>query len=332
MYIKILKNHFIDYEILPSRLSELVVSFSRSIKNHEASDKEAALALKALAVTAITVEGNSLYEEMGALLRRTASDSSSFHVKAAAIYCLGICAFFGGSDEAGFAHEMSFMMEIIESDGSFVSASDNAETVTAALETYALLATGINDMEEDSDEAIDVLADQLSSTEPNVLIAAGEAIALLYEKSYSPLEEGETEGENEGPDDEREAQNGPRLVKRYNAYHDTSALISRADTLAHLSGRNVSRNKKRDIHSNFASILTTLENPRHGPEYSKAINQETEKYYGARKTLKVHDSMEILLDRWWKWHRLAGLRRILQGGLVAHLGEQNPAVLDFIEE
>jgi hypothetical protein len=34
------------------------------------------------------------------------------------------------------------------------------------------------------------------------------------------------------------------------------------------------------------------------------------------------------IDRWWKWIRLASLRRILQGGFVEHYYQGNRAVLD----
>jgi hypothetical protein len=34
------------------------------------------------------------------------------------------------------------------------------------------------------------------------------------------------------------------------------------------------------------------------------------------------------IDRWWKWIRLAALRRILQGGFVEHYYQGNRAVLD----
>jgi hypothetical protein len=235
---------------------------------------------------------------------------------------------------------MVFLMGIISSDGNLVSAGDNGPTVTAALEEWGFLATEVPDLENESEEAIETFVEQLESSESSVQIAAGENIALLYEKSYSPQEEGElpTEddddnssvdgGSSSASDDEDES--GSRLVKRYNAYHNTPQIISLIDSLAHISGRHINKKSKRTLHMNFASILTTIENPRRGPQYNTAIDHETDRHYGSRKTVKIHQDSFMRLDRWWKWLRLAALRRLLQGGFVTHYLEGNRAVLDSL--
>jgi len=258
----------------------------------------------------------------------------------AAIHCLGTCTFFGGADEEGILEQMGFLMEIISSDGNFVNAGDDGPTVTAALEEWGFLATESPDLENESEEAIETFVEQLESSESTVQIAAGENIALLYEKSYSPQEEGEllTEdddddssadgGSSPASDDEEEI--GSRLVKRYNAYHNTRQIITLVDALAHVSGHHINKKSKRSLHMNFASILTTIENPRRGPQYNKAIDHETDRHYGSKKTFKIHQDSFMRLDRWWKWLRLAALRRLLQGGFVAHYLEGNHAVLETL--
>jgi hypothetical protein len=173
-----------------------------------------------------------------------------------------------------------------------------------------------------------------------VQIAAGENIALLYEKSYSPLEEGEEAPDEEEEDvssDERssspsddEDDNGDILVKRYNAYHNTPQIIHQVSSLANVSGKHINKRDKKSLHANFTSILNTVENPRRGPHYNKAIDSETNRSYGSRKTVKFQQDSFMRVDRWWKWLRLAALRRLLGGGFVAHYFEGNRAVLDCL--
>ncbi|KAK2750855.1 hypothetical protein FQN55_001426 [Onygenales sp. PD_40] len=336
-YVRILTSHYIEDGI--TSVDELVSSFIKSVKN-ESSEKETVLALKAVGLTALTLLDETIYERMAPVLRRTITDSASLHIKAAAIHCLGACTVFGGAGDEEILDQMTFLLEIVSSDGHFVNAADDAGTVTAALEEWGFLATEVQDVEHESEDAVETFADQLESSDPSVQIAAGENIALLYEKSYTPQEEGEVieeeleendssdEGSSSVSDDEDYG--GPRLIKRYNAYHNTPRIMNQVDSLAHISGRHINKKSKRSLHSNFASILTTINNPRRGPQYSKAIDNETSRQYGSRKTVKIHQDSFLQLDRWWKWLRLAALRRLLQWGFVNHYFEGDRAVLDCL--
>ncbi|OAX76992.1 hypothetical protein ACJ72_08714 [Emergomyces africanus] len=249
------------------------------------------LALKAVSLTALTFLDETIYDQMAAVLRRTITDSPSLPIKAAAIHCLGACTFFGGAGEDDIIDQMNFLLEIVSSDGHYANAGDDADVVTAALEEWGFLATEVEDLEHESEDAIEAFAEQLESSESSVQIAAGENIALLYEKSYTPLEDGETidegveddenefsdeEGSSFLSDDEDNSNNnnnnnssggtgsGPRLIKRYNAYHNTPRILNQVDALAHISGRHINKKSKRSLHANFSSILNTIANPRRG--------------------------------------------------------------------
>ncbi|PGH10944.1 hypothetical protein AJ79_05190 [Helicocarpus griseus UAMH5409] len=336
-YVRILTSHYVE-DGIPS-FNELLSSFAKSIKTGS-SEKEIILALKAVGLTALTMLDETIYENMVPMLKRTISNSSSPAVKVAAIHCLGACTFFGGAGDDEILEQMTFLLEIVSSDGHFVDAGDDADVVTAALEEWGFLATEVEDLEQESEDAIEAFAEQLESSESSVQIAAGENIALLYEKSYTPQEEGETieeEDENEYLDDEGlssvsddEDNDGPRLIKRYNAYHNTPRIMNQVDALAHISGRHINKKSKRSLHSNFASIYNTISNPRHGPQYSNAIDNETYRQYGSRKTLKIQQDGFMRLDRWWKWLRLAALRRLLRWGFVTHYFEGDRGVLDCL--
>lgn len=321
-YIRILDSHHIADELY-GKMPDLLSAFGRSIKA-ETSEKEAMLALKALALTAITLADDSLYENVSAQLKRTISDSQSFPIKAAAIHCLGTCISFGGADEQEIIDILTFLLEIISSDGAFIEAADDAESVCAALRVYGFLATQVDDLEGESEDAVAAFMDQLDSSDPEVQIAAGENIALFYEKSYSPLEEDETlsdleEPEQEDNSSEDESGDSP-LVKRYDAYHNTSEVIDKVTALASLSTHKLNKRIKRQLHQSFASILTTVENPRLGLRTNNARGMR----------VKIQQTGEMDVDSWWKLMRLNALRKLLAGGFVNHYYEGNKQVLDML--
>jgi hypothetical protein len=226
---------------------------------------------------------------------------------------------------------MTFLLDIVASDGQSIDASDDATSVTAALQVWGFLVTEIDDFESESEEAAQIFIDQLESGDSGVQIAAGENIALLYEKSYTPQEDDEdSDSDGSGNDSDEHGlvdSSGPKLLKRYNAYHNTPELERQLQSLATVHTKRISKRDKKSLHSNFASILTTVENPRRGPRYNMAIDQDTNRHYGSTLTVKIGRHGIMSIDRWWKWVRLSALRRILQGGFAEHYFQGNRAVL-----
>ncbi|EFR02635.1 IFRD domain-containing protein [Nannizzia gypsea CBS 118893] len=336
-FVRMLTAHYQEEE-LGEQMDELLKVFAKSIRS-EISDKETILALRATALMAVTMLDDTIYPSMSSVVKRAVMDSASFAVKAAAIRTLSACTIFGGAGDDGILEQMNFLMEIAMSDGAYVEAADDSDTVTAALEEWGFLASHIEDLEVESEEAVEAFADQLESSETSVQVAAGENIALLYEKSYTPREEDESDEEDNYnvTDDDRsstpsddEDDNGAKLIKRYDAYHNTHRIIRQVEALAHISGRHINKKDKRSLHTNFTSILNTVINPRRGPQYSNAIDFETNHSYGSRKTVKFHRNSYMRVDRWWKWIRLAGMRRILGGGFIDHYFEGNRAILETL--
>lgn len=327
-YCRLSKFHYVEEEIR-NHIQDLLVAFSRSIK-HETSVRETTMALKALELTAVTANDDRIYDIVESLLTRSIRDSTSNLVKAAAIHCLGTCTFFGGTGDDAKTDQMLFLLDIVTSDGQSIDAADDAGTVTAALQQWGFLATEIDDLEDESEEAIESFMDQLESNEPGVQVAAGENIALLYEKSYTPQEDDDDEDSEENDDSDASEGDESKLIKRYDAYHNTPQLERLLQSLATVSGKRISKKDKKSLHSNFASILTTVENPRRGPMYNTAIDQVTNRHYGSKRQVKIGKVGVMNIDRWWKWIRLAALRRILLGGFMEHYYQGNRAVLNSL--
>lgn len=276
-------------------------------------------------MTLITSPSDQIYEATAPVLKRTITDSTSVPTKTAAIHTLGICTFYGGASDDEILENMSYLLEIVSSDGHFIDAGDESTPVTTALEEWGFLATQIEDLSDETEEYMEVFVDQLGSNNSSVQIAAGENIALLYEKSYTPREEDEILSDS----DEDAASGAEKLVKRYTVYRRHDQLVRDLNDLSKLSTRSISRKEKKSIHSNFADILNSVENPTCGPRYQNAINHETGNRYGSRIAVRIHSDGVMRIDKWWKLMRLKGLRRVLQGGFVTHY-EKNGVVFESL--
>ncbi|KAF2271777.1 uncharacterized protein EI97DRAFT_437558 [Westerdykella ornata] len=309
---------------IENRMSELLPSILRSIRQ-ETTLHETICALKALCVVIVTLDSDDIYDKVADVLRRTISDSELSAIKVGAIHALSTAAFFGGTSEEEMEDIMSFFLEIVESDGLAVGAHDEASVVTAALQGWGLLATEIEDMEEATENAIEAFVDQLESADAGVQIAAGENIALLYEKSYTPLEADEDVDEADlDSEDEDQPNHGDRMVRRYTVWRRQDQLLHTLDELATIHGRGISKKDKKSLHSSFSDIRNSVEKPTRGPRYSTALDQETGRAYGGgRIKFKVNRNVEVRIDKWWKLQRLDALRRVLQGGVPQHHSEND---------
>ena len=284
-------------------------------------------------MTLITSPSDLIYEAASTPLKRTISHSASTSSKTAAIHTLGNCTFYGGASDDEILENMDYLLEIITSDGHTISAPDEPEPVTAALEEWGFLCTLIDDMSEGSEDAIEAFAEQLTSAYPAVQIAAGENIALLYEKSFKQIKPDE-DSVNDYPDSEvlsdpDETPGVPKLLRLYPAYRRTDQLQHNLSALATLSTHHLSKTDRKALRTNFADILNSVEFPTRGPKYQNAISDETGKRYGSRMVVRIHKDGVMRIDKWWKLLRLKGLKRVLQGGFVGHY-ERNEVIFDTL--
>ncbi|KAL9098360.1 MAG: hypothetical protein Q9163_005967 [Psora crenata] len=334
-YAHLLMAQYAEEEIR-GKEDELIAALLKSIKE-ERSELETVLATKALAITLITSPSDAIFETAVAPLRRAITHSELISTKTSAIHALGICTFYGGASENEILETMDYFLEIITSDGHTISASDEPKPVVAALEEWGFLCTLVDDMSAQSEDAVEAFAEQLLSSYAAVQIAAGENIALLYEKSFKALdiEGGDSPGDYPSSDilsDPDETPGVPKLIRIYPAYRRTDKLLH---TLTSLSRNNnssvhhISKTDRKALKTNFSEIANSVSFPHRGPKYSNAIDDESGKRYGSRMTVRIHKDGVMRIDRWWKLTRLQGLRRILQGGFVGHY-ENNEVVFDTL--
>lgn len=220
---------------------------------------------------------------------------------------------------------MEFLLLVASSDGDYVGATDSGPVVTAALEQWGLLATLVGEMAATSAHPMSIFEDQLDSSILSVQTAAGQNIALLYEKSFTPCEDDEDE-DDDVEDDEGEDGDFRRgqWVQRYEVYPDGEfSLESKLRTLSTASGRHLGKDNKRSMHKTFRDVLHSVQHPWRGPRYSTALEElkgtEKEKYLGHRLAVRQgRQRILFVIDRWWKLHRWEAIKRIAGAGVLNH--------------
>ena len=318
IYIDILMRFYAQEEI-ESRCDQLYLAFLKSISSP--SEKEASLALRAIALTLITNPSETAYDGLYKRLQNTYTESEFPTVKAAAIHTMSAAAIYGGAGDDEIEQIMDDLLAIVESDGASIDADDNGEVVAAATEAWGYLLTYVDDMEDKTEVAMEAFVEQLESRDTSVQITAGTNIALLFEKSFTSREEDdEPATEAESYDDEGHPLD-VSFVKRYDAYRQKSQLEYTLTQLSKESSKKVAKKDRKSLHKHFADVLNTVEHPPRGPAYSKAIDQETNRRYGSRMVVRVNKTGSMTIDKWWKLQRLQALKRVLGGGFVKHYTE-----------
>jgi hypothetical protein len=330
IYCSILQAQFAADEVSP-KLGELIPALLKCIKNGSESEILGALrgmslssilsrllTSVALSITIVTT-GEEVFEEAYRALKIRISNSTSEGAQASAIHTLGAVTFFGGADITEVEEVMEFLLSIVASDGECVNANDSGPVVTAALQEWGFLATQFADMEDTSYHAMDIFEDQLDSSILSVQIAAGENVALLYEKSFTPLEDDEDRDDEEGLPCEWGAFQRQGWVHRYDAcVSGDFALKSKLQALGTSSVKYMAKDNKKDLHRTFKDIFHSCEHPWRGPRYSTAVDMEKGLYLGHRLAVRQGKHLLFTVDRWWKLLRYEAIKRILAGGFITH--------------
>jgi hypothetical protein len=318
--------HFSKPEI-QSRMSDLLPAVLKSVKAGQ-SERETALGLKAIALMVIPVPSDTIYDAVANPIKSAISDSQYPAVKVAAIHTLGVATFYGGASTEETEDILEFLLEIVSSDGASIEEADNADIVTAALQEWGFLATQLDDMEDATEPAMDTFVDQLESSESRVQIAAGENIALMFEKSFTEAESDDESADEEEREEIRRTGADSRMIKRYTVYRQQHNLTRSLEELTRASSKRMSKKDKKAIHMAFQDVLNTVEKPTRGPRYSTALDEDGREY-GSRLKISIHGGGKMLIDRWWKLSRLNALKRLLQGGFLTHY-ERNEVVFESL--
>lgn len=318
-YNHLLKHHFAQRQL--SRSTDDVIGvFLREIKSGS-SDEERLRALKAFTLTILTCPSETVFEQALPVLKAACHDSEQEDNKVEAIYGLCISVTYGGGSSDAADEILDFLLEIIESDGQSVGAPDSGAVVTAALHAWAFVASHMDDLTEQSEQAIEAFMEQLDSSDPDVQTGAGVNIALLFEAAR-----------------DYEAETGESFNMQYNQHR----IMTRMAEIVRDSSKAVSKKGRRHLRSNFISIVTSLERGK-GPGYSTAGRSGPNPHvggartddhgdfreFGYREKIRIHNQF-ILIDTWSLHARAEVLRILLGGGFGVHYLE-NPVIRDILD-
>ncbi|KAI3326775.1 interferon-related developmental regulator-domain-containing protein [Xylariaceae sp. AK1471] len=317
-YTHIIRHHYAEEQI-ESQLNELVPALLKSIRAGSNAD-ETLSAVRALTMTILSTESETFYDRVYPGLKGLSQDSGEESLKVEAIEAMSIVTMCGGGSVTDAEELLDFLVEIVESDGHSVEAGDNAPVVSAALTAWGFVASNLDDLQEQSGQALEAFTEQLDSTHVDVQVAAGMNIALIFEAA------------REYEDETEEA---------WNLQYDQHKLVQRMTALVRESSKSVSKKDRKHLHASFNSVLTSLEHGK-GPGYSTArrmtsnphtggtktdFNEEYREY-GYREKIRIHN-ISMTIDTWSLSARVEMLRSVLGAGLAIHYME-NPVVKDLL--
>ncbi|XXH04263.1 hypothetical protein Hte_010677 [Hypoxylon texense] len=321
-YTELIRHHFSADEV-DGQISELLPMLLKSIRGRKTA-QGALWALRALSITILTTGSDQIhdrvYPSLKTLCQDTEYDDDNETIKVACIRAMAVSTMCGGGSAASAEEFLDFLLDIIESDGHVIDAGDNGPVVCAALDAWGFVASDMEDLEEESTRALEAFTEQLDSTDVDVQIAAGADIALLLEAAR------EHEEETDEP---------------WNMRYDQDKLLQRLTALTKESSKSISKKNRRQLHSSFNSVVTSLEHGK-GPGYSTARRFASNPHTGGNRTDFKDDSQEygyrqkfrvqnisITIDSWSLSSRISMLKAILGNGLASHY-LFNPVVRDLL--
>ena len=318
-YLHLTRHHYAGRE-LERNLEGITQALLRSIRSGS-SEREQSMALQALAVTILSTQSETVFDEVSAELKNVCRTAEEESHKVEAIYAITAAVMYGGGSEVAAEEVLDFLLEIIESDGNSVEAGDSGPVVTAALQAWSFIASHLDDLTAQSDEAMEAFIDQLDSSDPEVQTSAGASIALLFESARDYEEE-----------------TGEKFDLNYNQHR----IMTRMNEIVRDSSKSVAKKRRRQLRQNFSSIITSLERGK-GPGYSTAGRSEVNPNlpgsgagvtdagfveFGYRQKVRIH-SLLVVIDTWSLQARVEILKLLLGGGFPIHFME-NPVVRDIL--
>ncbi|KAI1370523.1 interferon-related developmental regulator-domain-containing protein [Hypoxylon crocopeplum] len=310
-YTELIRHHPVAEEV-EGQMDDIIPMLLKSVRGRRTA-QGVTWALKALMMTILTTGTESIHDRVYPTLKNLCENSDfddhNEEIKVASIRAMAISTMCGGGSVTAAEEFLEFLIGIVQSDGHVIDAGDNGPVVAAALDAWGFIASSLDDLEEQSTEALEAFMEQLDSSDVDVQIAAGSNIALLLEAARDYEEEtGET----------------------WNMRYDQDALLRNLNALTRESSKSISKKDRRQLHSSFSSVVTSLEHGK-GPGYSTARRFASNPHtggnksdfkneyqeYGYRQKLRIQN-ISIIIDSWSLSARLGMLKSVLGGGLASH--------------
>ncbi|KAG2699008.1 hypothetical protein I3760_07G173100 [Carya illinoinensis] len=300
-------NSSLQHDFLEKKFATLLHQCLNSVKR--GSSKEISLASHAIGLLALTVgPGDNaheiLEESITPLSQAFKSVSDSLKISAL-LECLAIITFVGGNDSEETERSMQIMWQVLNPKlGSNVVASKpSAAVITAVVSAWSFLLTtmdGFSLNPKHWQESISYLSSLLDKDDRSIRIAAGEALALIFEIGSVEKFFGEAKSSNAGS-----IQEGSKPQEGFSQIQGLKGkIINQVKNLSAEAGGRGSAKKDLNSQRNlFRDILEFFEDG-YCPEISVKIGGES-----------------LQTSSWSQLIQLNFLKRFLGGGFVKHMQE-----------
>lgn len=297
----------------------LLHQFLNSIK--KGSSKEASLASRAIGLLALIIgcgtTSHEILEESVPQLYQVLTSSADSLKKSSVLDCLAIITFVGSQDGEEKEKAMKIIWELIHpKSGSNVTLSKPTPAVLAsAISAWSLILSTLNPRSVNSyswQESISFLSALLDKDDRIVRIAAGEAVALIFEIARLDRLSTEENSNNEDSNDDGAQHGRGRL-----SYIETlkGKIITQARNLSmEAGGKGSAKNDLNNQRNTFQDVLTLIETGT-SPEHTV-------------KVLKNCDP--LIVSTWTQRMQLNFLRRFLGCGFLKHM-QDNELLHDIFE-
>ncbi|KAF9580084.1 Interferon- developmental regulator 1 [Lunasporangiospora selenospora] len=310
---------FIAAEALDSQRDDLMELLKKSVKKGAA--KECILACNVISLVFITIgeDDEKMFTDLAPLLKYTITNHENTEVKAACIYALSTACFISSTPQPSHLPTydlLSFFSEIAISCGASVNASQNPETLKAALESYSVLYANLfQRLGRDRqltmqarryfNNIMPALKSLLDHSNVDVRVASGETVALMLEilDDYQRKREDEEFSDDEAEASETYNDDDPDDMDEVTGdfrYDDIQGLVAALGALSTDSSRHRSKKERSAGRSAFRDILKSVESNERPFE-----------------SLKLRE-YDVDFDGWVEITQLRFLRDRLTSGLQTH--------------
>ncbi|KAM5565845.1 hypothetical protein ABKV19_019725 [Rosa sericea] len=299
-------NSSLQHEFVEKKFATLLHQCLNCIK--KGSSKEICLASHVIGVLALTVgcgdNANEMLEESLPVISQAFKSGSESTKTIALLECLAIITFVGGNDPEQTEKSMQVMWQVVHPKlkSNVVAVKPSATVITTMVFAWSFLLTTVDGWKlnpKDWQESISYLSSLLDKDDRSVRIAAGEALALIFE--IGSLEKFSV-GTKSSDDGSTEEGNKPREYVHIQGLK--AKIINQArDLSAEAGGKSAAKKDLTNQRNMFRDILEYFEDG-YSPEIS----------------IKVGSDL-LQTSTWSQLIQLNFLKHFLGGGFIKHMQE-----------
>ncbi|KAL6216687.1 PREDICTED: interferon-related developmental regulator 1 [Fragaria vesca subsp. vesca] len=299
-------NSSLQHEFVEKKFATLLHQCLNCIK--KGSSREICLASHVIGLLALTVgcgdNANEMLEESLPVISQAFKSGSESTKTIALLECLAIITFVGGNDPEQTEKSMQVMWQVVHPKlkSNVVAVKPSAAVITTMVFAWSFLLTTVDGWKlnpKDWQESISYLSGLLDKDDRSVRIAAGEALALIFELGSLEKFSSSTKSSDDGSTEDG---NKPRDYVHIQGLK--AKIINQArDLAAEAGGRSSAKKDLTNQRNMFRDILEYFEDG-YSPEISIKIGG---------------DSLQT--STWSQLIQLNFLKHFLGGGFIKHMQE-----------